>query len=37
MVDISSLSALERDVHFLRQSFDVARRAMTLSAPCSST
>ena len=29
MVDISSLSALERDVHFLRQSFDVARRAMT--------
>jgi tRNA(Arg) A34 adenosine deaminase TadA len=29
MVDISSLSPLERDVHFLRQSFDVARRAMT--------
>src|SRR5215207_1843456 len=29
MVDISSLNPLERDVHFLRQSFDVARRAMT--------
>ena len=29
MVDYSSLSPLERDVHFLRRSFDVARRAMT--------
>ena len=29
MVDFSSLSPLERDVHFLRRSFDVARRALT--------
>src|SRR5215218_7562875 len=29
MVDFSSLSPLERDLHFLRRSFDVARRAMT--------
>ena len=29
MVDFSSLSSLERDVHFLRRSFDIARRAMT--------
>ena len=29
MIDFSSLSPLERDVHFLRRSFDVARRAMT--------
>jgi tRNA(Arg) A34 adenosine deaminase TadA len=29
MVDFSSLSPLERDVHFLRRSFDVARRAVT--------
>jgi tRNA(Arg) A34 adenosine deaminase TadA len=29
MVDYSSLSPLERDVHFLRRSFDVARRAVT--------
>ena len=29
MVDFSSLNPLERDVHFLRRSFDVARRAMT--------
>ena len=29
MVDFSSLSPLERDVHFLRRSFDVARRAIS--------
>jgi tRNA(Arg) A34 adenosine deaminase TadA len=28
MVDFSALKSLERDVHFLRRSFDVARRAM---------
>src|SRR5438270_4921888 len=29
MVDISSMSPTERDAHFLRQSFDIARRAMS--------
>lgn len=29
MVDISSLTAAERDAHFLRRSFDIARRAIT--------
>jgi tRNA(Arg) A34 adenosine deaminase TadA len=29
MVDISSLTASERDAHFLRRSFDIARRAAT--------
>src|SRR5205814_5843776 len=29
MADPSALSAPERDVHFLRRSFEVARRAMT--------
>jgi tRNA(Arg) A34 adenosine deaminase TadA len=29
MTDISSLTPAERDAHFLRRSFDVARRALT--------
>ena len=29
MVDISSLSPTERDAHFLRRSFEIARRAMS--------
>jgi tRNA(Arg) A34 adenosine deaminase TadA len=29
MVDLSTLSPSERDAHFLRRSFEVARRAMT--------
>jgi len=29
MVDISSLTAVERDARFLRRSFDIARRAIT--------
>ena len=29
MADISALTQSELDAHFLRQSFDVARRAMT--------
>ena len=29
MVDISTLTLAQRDAHFLRRSFDVARRAMT--------
>ena len=29
VIGLASLSPLERDVHFLRRSFDVARRAVT--------
>ena len=29
MADVSGLSPAERDAHFLRRSFDIARRAMT--------
>jgi tRNA(Arg) A34 adenosine deaminase TadA len=29
MVDISTLTLAQRDAHFLRRSFDIARRAMT--------
>ena len=29
MVDISSLTPAERDAHFVRRSFDIARRAMS--------